>query len=279
MRPVLTALKFGFTLSAAALVLTAMPKTASAEGPAGSPTDQVAKFRQLGPESLPTPNIFRLALDQNRFKDGSLARESAIASAAGSRRGDGSGGADRYSFGALRYEQAMEDREYGFEFKSVTDSRGRALSYTINDSMMRIDLDQPLAPEDVLNFSIDWEHNIIDEEAVGGRGGYENFPDDRDGKGNDIFGMAQWFPRLAAYTDYTGWQNKQFLGRGEFTLEFGDYEVNIDVPADHIVSATGELQNPADVLTSAQRKRLADAGPKKPLFIVTPEEAAILNTA
>ena len=323
MRPVLTALKFGFTLSAAALVLTAMPKTASAEGPAGSPTDQVAKFRQLGPESLPTPNIFRnaagapgpaywqqrashtidvkldederritasmdieyingspdslnyiwLALDQNRFKDGSLARESAIASAAGSRRGDGSGGADRYSFGALRYEQAMEDREYGFEFKSVTDSRGRALSYTINDSMMRIDLDQPLAPEDVLNFSIDWEHNIIDEEAVGGRGGYETFPDDRDGKGNDIFGMAQWFPRLAAYTDYTGWQNKQFLGRGEFTLEFGDYEVNIDVPADHIVSATGELQNPADVLTSAQRKRLADAGPKKPLFIVTPEEA------
>jgi len=323
MRPVLTALKFGFTLSAAALVLTAMPKIASAEGPAGSPTDQVAKFRQLGPESLPTPNIFRnaagapgpaywqqrashtidvkldederritasmdieyingspdtlnyiwLALDQNRFKDGSLARESAIASAAGSRRGDGSGGDDRYSFGALRYEQAMEDREYGFEFKSVTDSRGRALSYTINDSMMRIDLDQPLAPEDVLNFSIDWEHNIIDEEAVGGRGGYETFPDDRDGKGNDIFGMAQWFPRLAAYTDYTGWQNKQFLGRGEFTLEFGDYEVNIDVPADHIVSATGELQNPADVLTSAQRKRLADAGPKKPLFIVTPEEA------
>ena len=323
MRPVLTTFKFGLTLSAAAITLLAMSAKASAEGPAGSPTDQVAKFRQLGPESLPTPNIFRnasgapgpaywqqrashtidvkldedkrritaemdieyvngspdtlnyiwLALDQNRFKDGSLARESAIASAAGSRRGDGSGGADRYSFGALRYEQAMEDREYGFEFTSVTDSRGRALSYTINDSMMRIDLEQPLAPEDVLNFSIDWEHNIIDEEAVGGRGGYETFPDDRDGKGNDIFGMAQWFPRLAAYTDYTGWQNKQFLGRGEFTLEFGDYEVNIDVPADHIVSATGELQNPIDVLTSTQRKRLADAGPKKPLFVVTPEEA------
>ena len=323
MRPLLTTFKFGLTTSATVLTFAAMSGTVYAEGPAGSPTDQVAKFRQLGPESLPTPNIFRnasgapgpaywqqrashtidvkldedkrritaemdieyvngspdslnyiwLALDQNRFKDGSLARESAIASAAGSRRGDGSGGADRYSFGALRYEQAMEDREYGFEFTSVTDSRGRALSYTINDSMMRIDLDTPLAPEDVLNFSIDWEHNIIDEEAVGGRGGYETFPDDRDGKGNDIFGMAQWFPRLAAYTDYTGWQNKQFLGRGEFTLEFGDYEVNIDVPADHIVSATGELQNPTDVLTSTQRKRLADAGPKKPLFIVTPDEA------
>jgi len=179
-----------------------------------------------------TLNYIWLALDQNRFKDGSLARESAIASAAGSR-------ADRYSFGALRYEQAMEDREYGFEFTSVTDSRGQALSYTINDSMMRIDLETPLG----------------------------------DGKGNDIFGMAQWFPRLAAYTDYTGWQNKQFLGRGEFTLEFGDYEVNIDVPADHIVSATGELQNPDDVLTSKQRSRLADANPKEPLFIVTPEEA------
>lgn len=323
MRPVLNAFKFGFTLSAAALAVLALSSKAHADGPAFSKGDQVAKFRQLGPESLPTPNIFRnaagapgpaywqqranhkidvtldedkrhitasmdieyvndspdslkyiwLALDQNRFKDGSLARESAVASAAGSRRGDGAGGADRYSFGALRYEQAMEDREYGFEFKSVTDARGRALSYTINDSMMRIDLDEPLAPQDVLNFSIDWEHNIIDEVAVGGRGGYETFPDDRDGKGNDIFGLAQWFPRLAAYTDYTGWQNKQFLGRGEFTLEFGDYEVNINVPADHIVAATGELQNPEKVLTAEQRERLADANPKKPLFIVTPQEA------
>jgi hypothetical protein len=322
MRTLMTSLKFGFILSAAALVSMALVSKAHAEGPAGSPTDQVRKFRQLGTE-LPTPNIFRnaagapgpaywqqrashkidvaldedrrrltasmdieyvngspdtlryiwLALDQNRFKDGSLARESAVASAAGSRRGDGSGGADRLSFGALRYAQAMEDREYGFEFKSVTDSRGRALSYVINDSMMRIDLETPLEPEDVLNFSIDWEHNIIDEVAVGGRGGYETFKDDRDGEGNDIFGLAQWFPRLAAYTDYTGWQNKQFLGRGEFTLEFGDYEVNIDVPADHIVAATGELQNQDEVLTAKQRQRLADAGPKEPIFVVTPDEA------
>ena len=322
MRALITALKFGFILSAASAISLALVGTAFADGPAGSPTDQVSKFRQLGTE-LPTPNIFRnaagapgpaywqqrashtidvsldednrritasmdieyvngspdtlkyiwLALDQNRFKDGSLARESTIASAAGSRRGDGSGGADRLSFGALRYSQAMEDREYGFEFTSVTNAKGRALSYVINDSMMRIDLDRPLAPDEVLNFSIDWEHNIIDEVAVGGRGGYETFEDDRGGKGNDIFGLAQWFPRLAAYTDYTGWQNKQFLGRGEFTLEFGDYEVNIDVPADHIVAATGELQNSDDILTAKQRKRLADAGPKKPIFIVTPEEA------
>ena len=323
MRTVLTSLKFGTAMTAAATIVLLLGSTAHADGPAFSPTDQVAKFRQLGPESLPTPNIFRnaagapgpaywqqrashqidvtldedkrriiasmdieyvnqspdtlkyiwLALDQNRFKDGSLARTSTIASAAGSRRGDGSGSEDRYSFGALRYEQAMEDREYGFEFKSVTDAQGNALSYVINDSMMRIDLETALEPEDVLNFSIDWEHNIIDEEAVGGRGGYETFEDDRDGKGNDIFGLAQWFPRLAAYTDYTGWQNKQFLGRGEFTLEFGDYEVNINVPADHIVAATGELTNPEKVLTAKQRSRLADANPKEPLFIVTPDEA------
>jgi len=179
MRPVFTALKFGFTLSAAALALLALSSKAHADGPAFSAGDQVAKFRQLGPESLPTPNIFRnaagapgpaywqqrashridvaldedkkritasmdieyvngspdtlnyiwLALDQNRFKDGSLARESAIASAAGSRRGDGSGGADRYSFGALRYEQAMEDREYGFEFTSVTIAMAKAMTF------------------------------------------------------------------------------------------------------------------------------------------------------
>ncbi len=322
MRPTLTALKFGFTLSATAVAMLALSSQAFANGPAGSAGDKVSKFRQLGTE-LPTPNIFRnaagapgpaywqqrashkidvaldedkrrisasmdieyvngspdslryiwLALDQNRFKDGSLARESVIASAAGSRRGDGSGSDDKYSFSALRYKHATDDRDYGFEFKSVTDNRGRALSYTINDSMMRIDLETPLAPEETLNFSIDWEHNIIDQKSVGGRGGYETFDEDRDGKGNDVFGLAQWFPRLAAYTDYTGWQNKQFLGRGEFTLEFGDYEVNINVPADHIVAATGVLQNPDKVLSAAQRKRLASAGTRKPVFIVTKEEA------
>lgn len=290
----------------------------SAEGPAGSKTDQVSKFRQLGPE-LRSPSIYRsasgapgpgywqqranvdidatldeetqriiaemdidyvnnspdtltyiwLALDQNRFKDGSLARESTIASASGTSRGDGSGGADRYSFGQLRYEQAMQDREYGFEFTQIADMSDEALPYFINDSMMRIDLPEPLAPGATFEFQVDWEHNIIDEVAVGGRGGYEYFQEDD----NHIFALAQWFPRLAAYTDYTGWQNKQFLGRGEFTLEFGDYEVDITVPNDHIVSATGELQNPRDVLTATQRRRLANAPTDKPIYIVTPEEA------
>lgn len=224
------------------------------------------EYTNNSPDTL---NYIWLALDQNRFKDGSLERRSATASAAGSRRGDGAGGDDSYSFFALRKEQAFEDREYGFEFNAIMDEDGDTLPYTINDSMMRIDLEEPLESGESIVIQVDWEHNILDEVAIGGRGGYEYFEEDD----NYIFGMAQWFPRLASYTDYTGWQNKQFLGRGEFTLEFGDYEVNLTVPSDHIVSATGELQNPRDVLTAKQRRRLADANTEKPIYIVTPEEA------
>ena len=225
------------------------------------------EYTNNSPDTL---NYIWLALDQNRFKDGSLERRSATASAAGSRRGDGAGGDDSYSFFALRKEQAFEDRAYGFEFNAIMDEDGDTLPYVINDSMMRIDLEQPLASGETITIQVDWEHNILDEVAIGGRGGYEYFEEDD----NYIFGMAQWFPRLASYTDYTGWQNKQFLGRGEFTLEFGDYEVNLTVPSDHIVSATGELQNPRNVLTATQRRRLADADTEKPTYIVTPKEAA-----
>lgn len=210
-----------------------------------------------------------LALDQNRFKDGSLARESATAAASGTSRGDASGSSDRISFGQLRYNQAMKDRTYGFEFRQIATMNGEALPTFLNNSMLRIDLPEPLAPGETFSFQVDWDHNIIDEVAVGGRGGFEYFEDDD----NHIFALAQWFPRLAAYTDYTGWQNKQFLGRGEFTLEFGDYSVDLTVPSDHIVSATGVLQNPRDVLTPTQRRRLDEAGTKEPIYIVTPEEA------
>ena len=224
------------------------------------------EYTNNSPDTL---NYIWLALDQNRFKDGSLERRSATAYAAGSRRGDGAGGKDRYSFFALRKEQAFEDRQYGFEFNAIMNEDGDTLPYTINDSMMRIDLEEPLESGESITIQVDWEHNILDEVAIGGRGGYEYFEEDD----NYIFGMAQWFPRLASYTDYTGWQNKQFLGRGEFTLEFGDYEVNLTVPSDHIVSATGQLQNPRDVLTATQRKRLEDVGTEAPSYIVTPEEA------
>lgn len=227
--------------------------------------DLTITYTNNSPDTL---NYLWLALDQNRFKDGSTARMSEVSSAAGSRR-DRAGPGDSYSFAALRRAQGFEARQHGFEFDSITYDNGKDVTYLVNDTMMKINLDEPLAPGGVVEFTIDWEHNIIDEEAIGGRGGYEYFPEDD----NYIFGMAQWFPRMAAYTDYTGWQNSQFLGRGEFTLEFGDYEVNITVPSDHIVSASGVLQNPRQVLSAKQRNRLSKANEEEITFIVTPEEA------
>ena len=213
-------------------------------------------------------------LDQNRFADGSLARLSETAANSGSRR-QASGAGDSLSFGALARQMALEEFDHGFKIGAVKDSRGNALPYTIVDTHMRIDLPTPLGSGRTQDFTIDWSFNIIEENIVGGRGGYEGFPVDEDEKTNDyIYFLAQWFPRMTAFTDYEGWHNKAFLGRGEFALEFGDYEVAITVPADHIVSSTGVLDNPEEVLTAEQRQRLADAGDAdSPIFVVTPEEA------
>ena len=120
---------------------------------------------------------------------------------------------------------------------------------------MRIDLPQPLAPNQNFVFSVEWNHAINNQRVFGGRGGYEYFPADK----NYLYEIAQWFPRMAAYTDVNGWQHKQFLGSGEFTLEFGDYLVRITTPADHVVSATGVLQNPNEVLKPEWRQRLKQA--------------------
>jgi len=152
----------------------------------------------------------------------------------------------------------------------VADAAGGALAHSIIDTMMRIDLPAPLASGQSLAFDIDWNYPINDHAKLGGRTGFEYFEDDD----NYLYEIAQWFPRMAAYTDTDGWQNKPFLGRGEFTLEFGDYEVAITAPADHIVASTGVLQNPEQVLTPEQRERLERArGAQAPVFIVTPEEA------
>ena len=153
---------------------------------------------------------------------------------------------------------------------SVKDARGNNLQYAVVKTMMRIDLPQPLAPNQNFVFSIDWNHAINNQKVFGGRGGYEYFQNDK----NYIYEIAQWFPRMAAYTDVNGWQHKQFLGSGEFTLEFGDYLVRITVPNDHVVSATGVLQNPNDALKPEWRQRLKQAETaKEPLKIVTAEEA------
>ena len=209
-----------------------------------------------------------LQLDQNIFKRDSIARRTETASTSGTRR-DVVGSGDSLTFNAVRRHQSFEDNEYGYQIDKVV-AAGRALHYVINDTMMRIDLPQPLRPGQSFEFSLDFAFNIVDEAAVGARSGYEKFA-----KSDTYqFFMAQWFPRLAAYTDYTGWQHHQFLGRGEFTLEFGDYDVEIDVPADHVVASTGVLQNPDQVLTAVQRARLKEAATaKKPVFIVTPAEA------
>lgn len=170
---------------------------------------------------------------------------------------------------------ARRDFEGGYQITAVRDAAGAPLAHTIVKTMMRVDLPRPLAPGQSTAFSIDWNYNVNDAKRVGGRTGYEFFPKD----GNYIYEIAQWFPRMAAYNDVSGWQHKQFLGSGEFTLEFGNYRVAITAPDDHVVSATGVLQNPAEVLTAQQRARLKQAETAKtPVMIVTPEEARVNET-
>jgi len=161
--------------------------------------------------------------------------------------------------------------EGGFNIESVKDLAGKALSYTINKTMMRVDLPRPLNSGGVFKFSIDWWYNINNRMEIGGRSGYEHFEEND----NYLYTIAQFFPRLAVYSDNEGWQNKQFLGSGEFTLCFGDYTVAITVPSDHIVASTGELTNPKTVLTAQQRARfeLAKVTTDHPVIIVTEEEA------
>ena len=170
----------------------------------------------------------------------------------------------------LKFLLERENFLGGMQVSSVNDTMGSELSRVIVGTMMRIDLDEPLESGASIEFGIDWEFNIVDAKTIRTRGGYEFFEDD----GNYIYEIAQWFPRMAAYTDVHGWQHKQFLGRGEFTLEFGDYDVRITVPEDHIVAATGVLQNPEEVLTAAQQGRYESAkSATTPVFVVTPDEA------
>ncbi|MEL7296602.1 MAG: M1 family metallopeptidase [Pseudomonadota bacterium] len=234
---------------------------------------QVITYRNNSPDTL---RFLWLQLDQNRFRNDSLAERSA-AFADPSRRGPqvlDDGDAPQLSLDELRRQHAMADNACGYDISAVKDSDGNSLTYTIVGTLMRIDLAEPLKSGETTKFSLNFAFNIVEENAVSARAGFEHFPDDKRPGGNDIFLLAQWFPRLAAYTDYEGWTNKEFLGRGEFTLEFGDYVVDITVPADHIVSATGELQNADKVLTKTQQQRLERARTAdEPVFIVTAKEA------
>jgi hypothetical protein len=165
----------------------------------------------------------------------------------------------------------MEEKfDGGFKIDYVKDFAGQPVSYTVNETMMRINLKTPLAKGEKFVFSIKWWYNIGNYMVDGGRSGYEQFKD-----GNRLYILAQFFPRMAVYNDVEGWQNMQFWGQGEFALPFGNYEVNITVPADHIMEATGTLQNRAEVISPAQYQRylLAEKTFDKPVIIATQAEA------
>ncbi len=201
-----------------------------------------------------------LQLDQNLYADGSMTRQTM-------------GGAIRDSVPAKMIATTMNTFDYkgGYTIKSVKDAADKNLPYLINYTMMRIDLPQPLKKGEKFTFKVEWSYNVNDMMMVGGRGGMEYFPED----GNYIYFIAQWFPRMCVFDDYEGWQNKQFLGAGEFALTFGNYRVRITVPSDHIVGATGWLQNPKEVLTREQIERFEKARKTfdQPVFVVTEEEA------
>ncbi len=198
-----------------------------------------------------------MQLDQNIFEKESMAAKTRT------------GEIDKnVSFMAMSY---IMDSQFdgGFKITSVKDKSGKPLKYIINNTMMRVNLPQPLRPGQSVVFSIDWNYNITDMNKQRGRSGYEYFP----GDGNYTYTIAQWFPRMAVYDDVWGWQHKQFLGQGEFALTFGNYKVAITVPDDHIVGATGNLMNEKQVLTSTQLQRLRQAETAKdPVVIVTQDE-------
>jgi hypothetical protein len=144
---------------------------------------------------------------------------------------------------------------HGVKIDELTDQLGTRLKYTINQTMMRIEMPVPLKPGMQFVFNLAWHYRIPDRSTLGGRGGLEYFPED----GNHVFTMTQWFPRLCVYSDFQGWQNHQFDGQGEFALVFGNYDVKLTVPADHLVGATGECQNYTAVLSAPQLKRWQQA--------------------
>ena len=275
-----------------------------------------SKFRQLGQE-LPTPNVYRTAsgapgheyyqqradydmsvtlddetqriygeetitytnnspdelrylwvqLDQNMRAKNSMTQQIQTGGIFNER-----GGAAQTAFNQLKNSQ-FYDFDGGFKLAYVQTTSGTNLPYTVNNTMMRVDLPTPLRQGQKFSFKIKWWFNINDRMDIGGRSGYEYFEEED----NYLYTIAQFFPRMAVYNDVVGWQNKQFLGQGEFTLPFGDYKVSITVPSDHIVASTGELTNASRILTSKQRARLAKAEKSydDPVIIVTQEEAEV----
>ena len=180
-----------------------------------------------------------------------------------------------------KLETWRERGKYGVNIEDVSDENGERLTYKINQTMMRVDLPKPLQPGASFSFNVKWNYYLIDRIDAAGlgegsqarnlaRGGYEYFPKD----GNDLYTITQWYPRLCVYSDFEGWQNKQFTGRGEFALTFGNFVVRISVPDDQIVGATGVCLNYETVLNSQQLDRWKKAQTSDtPIEIVTHDEA------
>jgi len=216
---------------------------------------QKVSYTNNSPDTL---SYLWFQLDQNQMKSDSDSRQMATAPR------------KKMTYSGLRGIIEATEFDGGHKVTAVTASNGKPLHYVINGTMMRVDLPKRLKSGDDVELNFEWNYQIHEQKVLGGRSGYEYFKEDE----NYLYEISGWFPRAAAYYDVMGWQNKQFLGSGEFTLEFGDYDVKITVPADHIVAATGELQNESKVLTKTQRNRLDKAKTaKKPVLIVTVEEA------
>ena len=212
-------------------------------------------YHNNSPDELP---VLWIQLDQNRYE---LDSDDWLSTTSPNLK--------QLSYNGLRTILYRHQFDGGFKISAVRDASGQEMKHSLVRTMMRLHLPKPLKPGKQTTFSIDWRFKIPDGKAMQVRGGFEFFEKD----GNYVYNIAQWYPRLCAYTDYRGWQNRQTLG-AEFTLEFGDFDVSITVPDDHIVASTGELQNADEVLSKKQRQRLATARKSdKPVYIVTEDEA------
>ncbi|TDG37204.1 M1 family peptidase [Pedobacter changchengzhani] len=177
--------------------------------------------------------------------------------------------------GSIDNASKKSNNNLGINITKITDVAGKNLAYTVNKTMMRVDLPIALKNGQKFIFNIDWNYHISNRQTVGGRGGYEFFPED----GNYLFTMSQWYPRLCVYSDFQGWQNHQFTGRGEFALTFGDFKVQMTVPADHLIGSTGECINYTAVLNPLQLSRYNAARKSSvPIEIQTLNEAKLAET-
>ncbi len=219
--------------------------------------DETITYHNNSPEDL---EFLWVQLDQNvRAKDSKSPLR------------DGNGVNIAYTADNFAQTYINEPFDGGFNIEHVKDASGKPLSYTINQTMMRLNIPQPLKSGEKISFSIKWWYNVPDHTVNRARSGFEYFAKD----GNRAYVIAQFFPRMAVYSDVEGWQNHQFWGSGEFALPFGNYDVSITVPADHVLDATGELQNREEVFSKEMMKRYKEAKKSydKPVIIVTQEEA------